>query len=248
VQAALWRRRTPSSRFRDTYATRASRLHDSVGLETSIATNDKPAFNHVTAYDTTAFCPAFRSPRLLFVCAGIGVRAAAAADATTSDLPPPPVPMIVAGSGSARVRVEALMIMSFASGSSLPRFFSRPQSLALAEAPVPRVPLTIRDEQGAVLLSTAALTVRIDRRTLEFDVLSNSDNTPVLARARVAAKADGAGWTLLHQVDNDEALFGLGEDNENSGRLNRRGTIRDLWAGQKIKSGNVTAQYPIPLC
>jgi len=31
-------------------------------------------------------------------------------------------------------------------------------------------------------------------------------------------------------------LLGLGEDNENTGRLNRRGTIRDLWAGQKNPS------------
>jgi alpha-glucosidase len=172
----------------------------------------------------------------------------AAADATATFTPPsPPVPMIVAGPGSSRVRVEAIDDHIVRIWYKPAGDFSRPRSLALAEAPVARVPLALREEPGKVLLSTAALTVRIDRGTLGFEVVSREDDTPVLAGARVAVKADGTGWTLTHKVDNDEALFGLGEDNENSGRLNRRGTIRDLWAGQRIKSGNVTAQYPIPL-
>jgi len=197
--------------------------------------------------------PRFLSPpsgllALLAVFAGFCVRTAAADDATTSTPPPaPPAPMIVAGPGSARVRVEALDDQILRIWFKPAGDFSRPQSLALAEAPLPRVPITIREEQDAVFLSTTALTVRIDRGTLGFEVVARGDDTPVLARARVTAKADGTGWTLTQQVDNDEALFGLGEDNENTGRLNRRGTIRDLWAGQKIKSGNVTAQYPIPL-
>jgi len=155
--------------------------------------------------------------------------------------------MIVAGPGSSRVRVEAIDDHIVRIWLKPAGDFSRPQSLALAEAPVARVPLTIREEPGKVFLSTAALTVCIDRGTLGFEVVAREDDTPVLASARVATKADGTGWTLTHKVNNEEAFFGLGEDNENSGRLNRRGTIRDLWAGQRIKSGNVTAQYPIPL-
>jgi alpha-glucosidase (family GH31 glycosyl hydrolase) len=41
--------------------------------------------------------------------------------------------------------------------------------------------------------------------------------------------------------------MGLGQDNHNNGRLDRRGVVRELWEGQQINSGNVTAEYPVPL-
>ncbi|HZZ58805.1 MAG TPA: TIM-barrel domain-containing protein [Opitutaceae bacterium] len=62
----------------------------------------------------------------------------------------------------------------------------------------------------------------------------------------VERRPDGS-WTLTMGLAPEEHLYGLGQDNKNNGRLDRRGTIRDLWAGQQIESGNVTAQYPIPL-
>ena len=155
--------------------------------------------------------------------------------------------MIVAGPGAAHMCVEAISDHVVRLWYKPAGDFSRVPSLALAEAPVARVPIALREETDAMLLSTAALTVRIDRATLDFAVETRDDAKPILARGRVTAKPDGTAWTLTHQLDSDEKLLGLGEDNENAGRLDRRGTIRDLWAGQKIKSGNVTAQYPIPL-
>lgn len=172
---------------------------------------------------------------------------AAAANDPAAPLPPAAVPMIVPGPGMTRLRVEALSNHVVRLWFKPDGDFSRRPSLALAEAPVARVPLARREEAGDVFLSTAAVTVRIDRATLGFDVVARETNAPILSSVRVRANPGSPSWTLTHRLGADEKIFGLGEDNQNTGRLNRRGTIRDLWAGQRIKSGNVTAQYPIPL-
>ncbi|HEY3755028.1 MAG TPA: TIM-barrel domain-containing protein [Opitutaceae bacterium] len=68
----------------------------------------------------------------------------------------------------------------------------------------------------------------------------------VLAQWHIDFRPDGT-WALTAPLSPDEHLYGLGQDNQNHGRLDRRGTVRDLWTGQQIESGNVTAQYAIPL-
>ena len=184
---------------------------------------------------------------VLLFSGGLTARVVAAdAGAPPPDLSPPPAPVIVAGPGTARLRIEAL-------GDQIVRLwfkpagdFSRKPSLATTAAPTTRVPLVISEEAGAVIVSTQALTIRIDRATLGFDVITRGDGIPLIAHGCLTAPAAGVAWTFTHQVAAEEKFFGLGEDNENPGRLDRRGTIRDLWAGQKIESGNVTAQYPIP--
>ena len=123
--------------------------------------------------------------------------------------------------------------------------FTRQPSLALESAPATRIPLTKTEDTGTVTVGTGSLTVRIDRQTLRFEVAA-ADGTLLMADAQVAMTIPEAAWTLTHTLDAGEKLFGLGQDNQNNGRLNRRGVIRELWAGQKINSGNVTAQYPIP--
>ncbi|HXT00580.1 MAG TPA: TIM-barrel domain-containing protein [Elusimicrobiota bacterium] len=108
----------------------------------------------------------------------------------------------------------------------------RKPSLALADAPPGRVPLA------------ESLTVRSD--SASFSV-SGRDGAVLLAGVRVSFSTSTPGaWTLTYPLGRDERLLGLGQDNRNNGRLDRRGTIRELWAGQKIESGNVTAQYPVP--
>jgi alpha-glucosidase len=145
----------------------------------------------------------------------------------------------------ARLRIEAL-------GPQLVRVWMKPSgefvrepSLALETTPTTRAPLTVDDHADTVAVHTGALTVRIDRRTLRFEVLA-ADGTRLLADARVTMTTAGSAWTLTHAIDAGERLFGLGQDNQNNGRLDRRGVVRELWAGQKINSGNVTAEYPVP--
>ena len=123
--------------------------------------------------------------------------------------------------------------------------FARSTSLAMETAPKGRRPLRRADANGSVTLTTDRLTVRIDPRTLAATVFD------ARTKARLAGPfdyetRDGAKWSLTEAISPDERLLGLGEDNRNGGKLNRRGTVRELWAGQQIRSGNVTAEYPIP--
>lgn len=56
------------------------------------------------------------------------------------------------------------------------------------------------------------------------------------------------GFRLEFNLPEGEKIFGLGEDNDIAfGRLDRRGTVRDLLTGQRINQNHVTADFPIPL-
>jgi alpha-glucosidase len=110
--------------------------------------------------------------------------------------------------------------------------FTRKVSLAMQEAPAGRVPL--------------ADSLKVSADSSGFSVAAR-DGSVLIENARLTLSTSAAGaWRLSYPLGKDEKLFGLGQDNRNNGRLDRRGTIRDLWAGQQIQSGNVTAQYPIP--
>ncbi|MFI5360331.1 MAG: TIM-barrel domain-containing protein [Elusimicrobiota bacterium] len=110
--------------------------------------------------------------------------------------------------------------------------FTRKPSLALQDAPAGRVPLA------------DSLRARADSTGFSVDA---RDGSPLIENARLSLSTSVPGaWTLSYALGKDEKLLGLGQDNRNNGRLDRRGTIRELWAGQKIESGNVTAQYPVP--
>jgi alpha-glucosidase len=124
--------------------------------------------------------------------------------------------------------------------------FAREASLALAPAPRLRIPLKRTDEGESVSVDTGALRVTVSRDTLAFGVRAGIAGPALLEDARIAAGVGGGPWTLTETLADSERLFGLGQDNRNNGRLDRRGVVRDLWAGQQIESGNVTAQYPIP--
>jgi len=122
--------------------------------------------------------------------------------------------------------------------------FSRQPSLATEPAPTDRLPLQITQEGNLFFASTGRLLVRIDRETMDFSVLSMKGEE-LLRKGSLRMAADGR-WSLRQTLVKEERLYGLGQDNHNEGRLDRRGVVRDLWAGQQINSGNVTAQYPIP--
>ena len=152
----------------------------------------------------------------------------------------------VSGPAGARLRIEALdphVVRLWLKPSGE---FSRPRSLALEAAPGGRSPLTRADGAGSVSLGTGALTVSVDRATLAVTVSAAGGGPALLSDARIRAPAAAGPWTLAAALAPAERLFGLGQDNHNNGRLDRRGVIRDLWAGQQISSGNVTAQYPVP--
>lgn len=153
----------------------------------------------------------------------------------------------VCGPAGSRLRIEALdphvvRLWLKPSGD-----FSRPRSLAMEAAPSGRSALTRAEGPGGVSAGTGALTVTVSPGTLALGVRAGGGGPALLSDARVSAPAAGGPWTLTAALAPAERLFGLGQDNHNNGRLDRRGVVRDLWAGQQINSGNVTAQYPVPL-
>jgi alpha-glucosidase len=123
--------------------------------------------------------------------------------------------------------------------------FARKPSLAMALAPDAGSPVTVAQGVSDVSVDTGTLSVSVSRATLAFGVRADAGGPALLGDALIRVAADGS-WTLSETLGPAERLFGLGQDNHNNGRLDRRGVIRDLWAGQQIESGNVTAQYPIP--
>ncbi len=55
------------------------------------------------------------------------------------------------------------------------------------------------------------------------------------------------GFELEFTIEKGEHIYGLGEDNDIAfGRLDRRGTVRDMLTGQRINQNHVTADFPIP--
>ncbi len=55
------------------------------------------------------------------------------------------------------------------------------------------------------------------------------------------------GFILNLKLTENEHIYGLGEDNDIAfGRLDRRGTVRDMLTGQRINQNHVTADFPIP--
>jgi len=158
-----------------------------------------------------------------------------------------PSPIVLSGQDGRQVRVEALdphilRVWGKASGQS----FVRPASLALEEAPTGRTPLQVEQTGRVTRITTGALTLELDRETLAMS--AKAGKAVLLDAGAWEFPSRGAThWGLQLPVAPEEALLGLGQDNQNNGRLNRRGVIRELWAGQKINSGNVTAEYPVPL-
>ena len=156
-------------------------------------------------------------------------------------------PVTVTGQGGARLRVEAV-------DSSIVRVwlkpageFTRAPSLATDAAPTSRVPLVVTESGGSTDVRTDALVISIDRRTLAFEVRPAGGGPVLIPATTITTSTNAPAWTLTRRLAEGEHLLGLGQDNHNHGRLDRRGVIRELWAGQQINSGNVTAEYPVPL-
>lgn len=153
----------------------------------------------------------------------------------------------IAGPHGERLRIEAIDPAIVRLWWKPSGEFTRSPSLATDAAPATRVPLTVSEARTSTIVRTDALSIAIDPRTLAFEVASATNSSALIPSTVIAVASDGPGWSLTRKLAEGERLLGLGQDNHNNGRLDRRGVIRELWAGQQINSGNVTAEYPVPL-
>jgi len=111
------------------------------------------------------------------------------------------------------------------------------------------IPFSIRDLDSDFRISSAGLSAHINKKSCRIAFYTADD----LRLISEEEPFHGLGWSddgarfAYRSMGATEHFYGLGQDNEAYlGRLDRRGTKRDLWTGQKINAGRVTAEIPIP--
>ena len=157
--------------------------------------------------------------------------------------------VIIDTSGTAKLRITfvspaAARVQVAPIGEFVPNL-----SPAVDGTPTPETDTKLTDAGDMLLVQNAHLTLRIDKKHLRVDAYDASNTKPIT----LESPDDGTAWDTAtgsirqsRVLTQGEHLYGLGQDNANHGTLDRRGTKRDMWTGQQIKSGNVTAQYPVP--
>ena len=100
-----------------------------------------------------------------------------------------------------------------------------------------RVPLQVFAQAGTVVLRTATLEVRVDRRTLHLTVLDRGGRVVLDDMAGAALSFHGAAFTLRKRMPTDAHYFGLGDK---AGPLDRRGGAFTLWNTDAYGFGEAT--------
>ena len=143
----------------------------------------------------------------------------------------------VAGAGGARLRVEAIDPSIVRLWLKPAGEFIRAQSLAMESAPSSRVPLAVSKSDSVIRLRTDALSISIDRRTLAFEVCSAKGGQVLVPETALNTSTDAPAWRLTRRLADGERILGLGQDNHNNGRLDRRGVIGNCGRASKLTRG-----------
>ncbi len=115
----------------------------------------------------------------------------------------------------------------------------------VSQEPVPSR-LTETEKQYAVCTGKVRLEIDKEDGGLRFYDKNGTLLVQTYPEAGYEKKEDG--FKISFQMRDSEHIYGLGEDNDVAfGRLNRRGSVRDLLTGQRINQNHVTADFPIPL-
>jgi alpha-glucosidase (family GH31 glycosyl hydrolase) len=105
------------------------------------------------------------------------------------------------------------------------------------------------NQKDTLVIRSAGLSLHVDKAHLRVDAYDAADKNPLTLESPDAGTTWDTATGRISQsrmLDDAEHIYGLGQDNANRGTLDRRGTIREMWTGQQIRSGNVTANYPVP--
>jgi alpha-glucosidase (family GH31 glycosyl hydrolase) len=155
---------------------------------------------------------------------------------------------IIDTSGAAKLRISFLTptmarVQIFPTG-----IFSTNPSPAVAGVMPPLRDVRVLNQKDALVIKTAGLSLHLEKSHLRVDAYDADDKKPLT----LESPGDGTSWTdtgtnrQSRILDDAEHIYGLGQDNANRGTLDRCGTVREMWTGQQIRSGNVTANYPVP--
>ena len=151
--------------------------------------------------------------------------------------------------GQARLRISfPLPRIVRVQVSPLGPFLPNP-SFAVVPQPQHAASIRVTDAAGVLTVRSSDIVVRIAKRGLRVAVYGAGGSALLTGDAPGAGTRWDAATGEVGQASvlaPDERLYGLGQDNANGGRLDRRGTVCDLWTGQQIRSGNVTAEDPVP--
>jgi len=93
------------------------------------------------------------------------------------------------------------------------------------------------------IFGTDSLSAKILKST---GLMTFFGNSHALTSCTYSKSSNTNGFELNISVTDGEHIYGLGQDNDIAfGRLDRRGTVRDMLTGQRINQNHVTADYPI---
>ena len=159
-----------------------------------------------------------------------------------------PGTVVIDTTGHAKLRIsfctsETARVQIAPSGS----FSANPSPAVVSKPAIADVKIT--DGPDQFLIQSTGLLIRLDKKHLSVDAYDPRTQKAII----IESPENGTTWDLAtgeiqHSIvlTPSEHLYGLGQDNSNKGTLDRRGTYREMWTGQQIRSGNVTADYPIP--
>jgi alpha-glucosidase (family GH31 glycosyl hydrolase) len=157
--------------------------------------------------------------------------------------------VVIDTSGAAKLRVSFLTPGMARIQISPSGAFPANPSPAVAGVMLPLDNTAVLNQEDTLVIKTSGLSLHLAKARLRVDAYDADDKNPLT----LESPGDGTSWDTatgrLRQsriLDDAEHIYGLGEDNANRGTLDRRGTVRDMWTGQQIRSGNVTANYPVP--
>jgi len=119
---------------------------------------------------------------------------------------------------------DVIRVQAWPLGAAVPESSFAVEPAARAAAGAPR--FTVEEDAEAVTLRTAAVALRIVRRTLEFS-LQDAAGAPLLEQlGPVAWRAPGQGGTITFRLSAGDHAYGLGDKARG---FDRRGQAFDLW-------------------
>jgi len=157
--------------------------------------------------------------------------------------------VVIDTTGKAKLRISFDLAQMVRVQVSPTGDFTANPSIAVVEQTWPAVSTQVSNTSGFLTIRSSDMAVRISDSGLRVAVYGEGGKELLTGDAadggtRWDASTGSVGQSTA--IASDERLYGLGEDNANGGTLDRRGTVCDLWTGQQIRSGNVTADDPVP--